>query len=293
VRITVPSLSATAIQYYIARDEGFFTRRGLDVELNVNPAALGLQAMLAGEFDFAGAVGTSVTAALNDAPIRIVIINFDRPMSWLFARPGITALPELRGKTLAVSAPGSLDDANARQLLRGAGVDADREVVFLNIGTPDARLAPLLAGAVEAAVLVLPGNVHAKQAGMTELAFFGDHMRGAYAGLSTTTQTIQERRDLVKATVAAVSDAVEFYHARPTEAKGHLQRVLELEPGMVDGMYDSVKLGFTADGTMSLEAQRDNIRATAAGANADPTTDPSQVFDFSIMREANAERGRR
>jgi NitT/TauT family transport system substrate-binding protein len=293
VRITVPSLSATAIQYYIARDEGFYTRRGLDVELTVTAAALGLQAMLAGEFDFAGAVGTSVTAALNDAPIRIVLINVDRPMSWLYARPGINSVGELRGKTVAVSAPGSLDDANARQVLRGAGVDADRDVIFLNIGVPDARLAPLLAGAVDASVLVLPGNVLAKQAGMTELLFFGEQMRGAYAGLSTTTQTIAERRELIKVTVAAVNDAVEFYNARPAEAKAHLKRVLELESELVDGMYESVKLGWTADGTMSLEAQRENIRATATGANADPNTDPSAVFDFSMVRESNAERGRR
>jgi len=68
--------------------------------------------------------------------------------------------------------------------------------------------------------------------------------------------------------------------------------MLELESELVDCMYESVKLGWTADGTMSLEAQRDNIRATATGANADPNTDPSAVFDFSMVRESNAERGR-
>src|SRR5712692_72317 len=67
VRITIPSLSGTAIHYYIARDEGFFARRGIDADISVISAALGLKALVAGEFEFAGAVGTSVSAALTDA----------------------------------------------------------------------------------------------------------------------------------------------------------------------------------------------------------------------------------
>jgi NitT/TauT family transport system substrate-binding protein len=290
VRINIPALAATFIQHYIARDEGFFTRHGVEAEISVIPAVLGLQAMIAGDFDFSGAVGTTVSAALTNVPVRVVLINTDRPLSWLYARPEIRSLLDLKGKTVAISAPGALDDANTRQMLRTAGVDPAEEVTFLQIGAADQRLQPLLAGAVDAAVLAMPANVLARRAGMTELAFYGERLRGAFTGLSATTQTIEERRDLVKATIAAILEAVDFYNRHPAEAKLHLQETLELEPELVDGIYESVKLGWTTDGTMSEDAMRDNIRSAAAAATeADASTDPGAVFDFSLAREVVGE----
>src|SRR5579884_226777 len=288
VRIAIPALAATAIQYYLAQDAGFFAQHGVDAEIQVVSAALGIKALIAGDFEFSGAVGTSVSAALADVPVRAVVINVDRPLSWLYGQPSLKSLADLKGKTIAVSAPGALDDANSRVVLRAAGIDADADVVFLNIGTPDQRVAPLLAGAVDAAVLALPGNVLARQAGMTELAFYGDRFRAPFAGLATSTQIIQERRDLARSTVAAVLDAVDYFNTHPAEAKASLQKVLSLEPALLDGVYEAVKLGWTADGTMDDEAMRDNIRALAPAAGADPNTDPSAVFDFSLAREARA-----
>jgi NitT/TauT family transport system substrate-binding protein len=291
VRINIPALAATFIQHYIARDEGFFARHGVEAEISVIPAVLGLQAMIAGDFDFSGAVGTTVSAALTHVPVRVVLINTDRPLSWLYARPEIRSLLELKGKTVAISSPGALDDANTRQVLRTAGVDPAGEVTFLHIGAADQRLQPLLAGAVDAAVLAMPANVLARRAGMTELAFYGEHFRGAFTGLSATTQVIQERRDLVQAAIAAILEAVDFYNRHPAEAKRHLQNTLELEPELVDGIYESVKLGWTTDGTMNEDAMRDNIRLAAAAApEADPSTDPGAVFDFSLVREIAGER---
>lgn len=74
------------------------------------------------------------------------------------------------------------------------------------------------------------------------------------------------------------------------EAKASLHQVLEIEPTLLDGVYDSVKLGWNADGTMGTEAMQDNIRALAPAAGADPNTDPVAVFDFSLVRESLAER---
>jgi hypothetical protein len=65
-----------------------------------------------------------------------------------------------------------------------------------------------------------------------------------------------------------------------------------VDPDVADGLYDAVKLGFTRDGTMSAEAMRDNVRTAAVGTDADPNTDPSVAFDFSIAHEIAAERQR-
>ena len=80
-----------------------------------------------------------MSAALTDVPVRIVAINVDRPLGWLYAQPSIASLADLKGRTVAVSAPGALDDANSRIVLRAAGIDTERDLIFINIGTPDQR----------------------------------------------------------------------------------------------------------------------------------------------------------
>ena len=46
--------------YWIAKDAGFYKKYGLDVELIfINGSTRGIQSLIAGDLDFAGAVGTS------------------------------------------------------------------------------------------------------------------------------------------------------------------------------------------------------------------------------------------
>lgn len=289
LKINIPAQSATAAQWYIARDKGLFAKNGLDVEISLVSASLGVKAMVAGEFDFTGAVGTTISSAITGVPVRAVMINIDRPMSWLYARPQYKSFADLKGKTIAVSAPGGVDEINTRNIAKDAGLDPERDLVFVSIGTAEQRLQPLIAGALDASVLALPANVLAKRAGMNEIVFYGDKLRGGFAGIGTTQKLMNERRDVLKATIRSILEAIEFYKSNPSEAKEVLQKTLDLDPKLVDGIHESVRLGWTADGTMADDIQRQDIRAQAAQLSADPSTDPRQVYDFTVVREVVAE----
>ena len=104
VRVAYVSRSILDMPYVIARDRGFFREEGLDVEFIFMKAIQTVQALLAGGVDFGTATGTAISAAVNGADVRVVFALTDKPSFDLIAQPNITALQQMRGKKLGISA---------------------------------------------------------------------------------------------------------------------------------------------------------------------------------------------
>ena len=89
---------------YHARKEGYFARRGLDVQLmhfdNQQDAS---RAVVLGSLDaaFVSIWDTLQVVPGNDSPAFILVTNVSRGADGIVARPGIASLPELRGKRVA------------------------------------------------------------------------------------------------------------------------------------------------------------------------------------------------
>ena len=117
VRIGYVSRSTLDMPFMIARERGFFHEEGLDAEFIFMKAIQTVQVMLAGGIDFGTPTGTAISAAVNGADVRVVFALSDKPSFELIAQPSITSVQELRGKRIGISAPGSLTEILARQIL--------------------------------------------------------------------------------------------------------------------------------------------------------------------------------
>jgi NitT/TauT family transport system substrate-binding protein len=89
---------------YHARNEGYFEKRGLDVQLmhfdNQQDAS---RAVVLGSLDaaFVSIWDTIQVVPGNDSPAFILVTNVSRGADGIVARPGIASLPGLRGKRIA------------------------------------------------------------------------------------------------------------------------------------------------------------------------------------------------
>ncbi len=117
LRIAYVSRSILDMPFIIARDRGFFREEGLEGELIFTNAIQSVQAVIAGSVDFGTATGTGISAAVNGADVRVVFGLTDKPSFDMVALPGITSVQQLRGKKVGISAPGSLTEILARQIL--------------------------------------------------------------------------------------------------------------------------------------------------------------------------------
>src|SRR5712692_12101598 len=175
VRFVFPLRAMTMLPMQIASVQGFDREEGFTATFLQAPGTTGVRALQAGEVDFSESAGASLAAAVQGAPVRIVIVHVAKSLYWLYAQPELAQIGELRGRTLAVDALGGSQDVAARLRLQRQGVDPG-SVYFLSMGGAQIPGA-LIAGAVDAGVIAPPQDIQLKREGtFTDLGFLGDDL---------------------------------------------------------------------------------------------------------------------
>ena len=91
------------------------------------------------------------------APISIVRILVQTPPYELLAKPSITSLKELKGKTVSIGGAKDVTRIYLDRMLEPNRLkDGDLDLVYA--GASSARLTALQSGAVDAAILTAPSN---------------------------------------------------------------------------------------------------------------------------------------
>src|SRR5258708_21192903 len=98
---------------------GFAEREGLKLELlEVKDDQMGLKALLAGELEsYEGGVQGTIAADIRGADVKIIGCHWPLVPLGLMVKLGVGAVQDLKGKSIAVSAPGSFPLILARVAL--------------------------------------------------------------------------------------------------------------------------------------------------------------------------------
>src|SRR3984957_6680746 len=180
---TVGQASANLWPELIALDpafaQGFFAPEGLQVDLVfVQSSAALVQQIAAGSLGIATQTGLAdpLRAVGMGAPIAVVRIDVQAPPYALVAKPGITNVKELKGKVISLGGPKDITRIYVERMLAPNGVNpGDFDMVFA--GATTARASALLAGAVDAAILLPPFNFQAVAKGFNSLGLTVDYVK--------------------------------------------------------------------------------------------------------------------
>ena len=176
---TVGQASANLWPELIALDQGFFAAEGLQVDfVYVQSSAALVQQLAAGSLGIATQTGLAdpLRAVGMGAPIAVVRIDVQAPPYALVAKPNITSMKELKGKVISLGGPKDITRIYVERMLAPNGVNpGDFDMVFA--GATTARASALLAGAVDAAILLPPFNFQAVAKGFNSLGLTVDYVK--------------------------------------------------------------------------------------------------------------------
>ena len=292
VRIAYVSRSTLDMPYVIARDRGFFREEGLEVEFVFMKAIQTVQAMLAGGVDFGTATGTAISAAVNGADVRVVFALTDKPSFDMIALPNITNVQQMRGKKLGISAPGSLTEILARQILLVNKIPLD-QVTMLPLGTSDVTYIALKAGTIDATMLQVPQNFIAQEEGYRKIAAGADVYRAVQGGLTTTKTVITERPEIVTRVIRATQKALRLIRNDKKFTvefiKGPFLDMGKDRDKYADRVYDTALQFFLPSGAVDEKLQREMIATAAQRVKPKDPVPPERVFDFSFAQKVAGE----
>jgi NitT/TauT family transport system substrate-binding protein len=170
-KVTLLYTAATSfIGAYVAADQGFFTKQGLDVELRLTPNSSLMPAALLSNSAQIGANTATILFQANEAGLDMVAIagtevNPGRSESGIIARDdlGIKSAKDLAGKKIGVPGLGGVIDILAKKLIQVNGLNP-KAVTYVELSLP--QMASALRGKqVDAVALVDPFYTRTLQGG--------------------------------------------------------------------------------------------------------------------------------
>ena len=226
IRISYATTSGIRSPLWIAEDARLFEKYGLDAKLiNIPSGNTAISALVSGEVDVVSGSGSaSIVAAGRGLPV-IIVGSFGSTTYKLVANPGVT---DLRGKTVGTSRIGSTTDFALRRTLSMLGLTPDKDVKILatGIGEADKRIMLMLQGRMDG-TLGSPESIFAAEtqtkvkieilADLEEMKIYN-----TVGDISTRTDVLKNRRDLLRSFFMACSDAI----ALGKKNKATAQRVL-------------------------------------------------------------------
>jgi len=293
---TPPALSL--LSPYVAKEEGFFGRNGLGVELlELRTGSLVMKAVLAGEADLGHSSSSEMVAVSKGAKARAIMSPTQPTDYMLVGSREIGPLAQLEGKTLAVSTPGSIAYDLPRLLIRRGGGNPER-AKYVSIGSQGDRLRALATRQVDASLLSIDYAVRALEyPHLKILASAPEELPDyVFVYLYATEETIAARGDALTAYVKAILLANRYMDENKT---GTLRIAQKYIPGasaeVLDKSYDFLKKGkvFTLNGGLDEKAFLFTRDVLMESGSLKTAITPAAFMEPRFLKRALEELGRR
>ena len=287
VNMAIPSRSFQMVIYPLAQQKGYMKEEGIDLKVIYIAPVTSIQAMLGGDVQFTGAGSSAlVSIARANAPLKVIVSTNDRVLQWLLTRPNISDPKELKGKRIATTGVASIATFMLKQILAKHGLDAGKDVIYLDPGTNN-QLPALLAGTMDAAVLSVEQRYVGLDKGMREMFFFGNEVKNSWGTLGTTDKLIKENPKLVSAYVRATIKALRYLRQDKESAIAALIKFSGVSRQQASRLYDDLMPTFSRSGAVDEEAQRNDLNIVRQVVNSNDTVPTAKAYDFSFALEAD------
>jgi NitT/TauT family transport system substrate-binding protein len=290
LRLAHSALESSNSVWYLAQERGLYKKYGLDPDLLFIPSTTtSVSSLLAGDVQVANASGGGVASAVVAGADLVMVACYLNSLPYeLVVGETIKSAEDLKGKSVGISRVGSASDVAARALVRGLGLEPDKQVLIMQVGGPAERAASFRSGRI-AGFPSPPGIIHLTK-GMPfriliSTSDFQKRFEFPYICATTTKNYLARQRETVKKVLMAHIEAVQYFKTHKDESKRIIAKYSRianedyLEAAYLASakLYDAVPL-VTRAGT---EVQIKEATSRKAGAQLRF----EDLVDDSIVRE--------
>jgi NitT/TauT family transport system substrate-binding protein len=276
---------------------GFAEKRGLAVKIvPLANGTLAHKALLAGEIDsIESSPGSAILAGLRGADLKIIGCDWPGVLHGLMTKSTITDVAQLKGKLVAISAPGSLPDLVARAIFQKSSV-AFADIKVASLGSDLDRFKALIGGVAEGAIVteelmsVAPKDIKLLVAGRVALP---NYVRLC---LTVTGKTIASRREETIQFLAAQIEALRYAVAHRDETIALTREIIETKPDdpRAAYVYDIVVKNHDVDPEIAIPMDKLNWmqEELVKTGNLQKAGDLSKIVDPTLRDKALALAGK-
>jgi len=290
IRVARASDSATEAALWFTKEGGFFEKHGISAELiRFQGSSLVVSTMLAGEI----AVSQIGAAAVVDADlaggdltnIATIIRNF---VFYIFSRPEIERMADLKGKAMGTSRYGAISDFAARFALTKHGLQPEKDVAILQTGGPSESVAALNANRIQAVALTAPATIRARKLGLRPLLDISKiEANFPFNGIVVRKSFLKNNGDLMRRFMMAYIEGVALAKKDAAFAKKVMAKYFKSDDReILDESYDwIVKQNFTLPPYPAVPGLATILNSVAERNPKAKSMKPEDFVDMAIVQE--------
>ena len=277
---------------WFAKETNLFEKRGLDVLLvGMGTGAVSLRALIAKDLEIASLSGSGlVQAALQGADTVIISAAINGFIFKVFAAPEIASPAQLKGKKLGVSRYGATSDFAVRLALKKWGLNPERDLSILQIGTTQDTVRAMQTKMLDAGVLSGTASLIARKAGFRELGDLADlGLHYPMAPIGTTKSYLQKNEGLVKEFMLAYIEAIHDFKRNKEAALAVLKKYTRNnDREVLEDSYSDYANKYLPLPIPTPDAIRTILTELSTTVPAAKNADPEQFVARKIAREIEA-----
>lgn len=292
------SASGFHIPSYVAHEKGMFREQGLQAEFIATEGGPLVRAGIAKEIDYVPIPGGGSQAMLRGAPI-VFVVGQSLISQWtITTQPNIKTVADLRGKTIGVERPGSAPyEETVVTLGQFFKMEAGKDYRVLAFTAESDRVAALITGSIDAAILSFGPAAAAEQAGKRILLRTGDYIPRLGGTFWVHKDRIKERPDEVKRFVKATAKATDYIKTNRAGTIEVIRKYFEVikDPKVAEIFYKQIQNAFGPEIPHDLLKVLFDSRLTpeAGWPAGKPAPDIEQFVARGVLNEALEEMGRK
>jgi NitT/TauT family transport system substrate-binding protein len=243
IKVGYSGVSAAGTPLWLAKEEGIFTKHGLDADLvAVRSAPIQVSALVSNEVQFVrGSASSMLTAAAQGAKLKILFSLFAERASYDFlVSPSITNPHDLRGKKIGVQDFSGLLWTLTMLSLREMGLDPQRDNINIQaIGDSTVIAQSLASGIIDGAALDKLQSLRLQGLGVKVLL---DLSRVAFPSspFMSAEAFIQKNPQVIENFIKALIEASTVMRAQKEKGLAVLQRHIKADRQLAEVGYKNL-----------------------------------------------------
>jgi NitT/TauT family transport system substrate-binding protein len=285
LRVSYSNVIADNLPEWMALEGGFFKQHGLDVQLDNIASSTGIPALLSGQVQVAQLGGSETISAAAGGGDLVIIGIIGGVYPFVFMAPAsIASVDQLKGKKIGVSNIGSSSDIATRVMLRKVGLDPEKDVNIVAVGSLENRMAALLNGAIDGGVAQPPDQLALEDKGfhvIYDLA--AQKLPSVGTAVVVQRMWLNSNRDVAQRYIDSLVEAIAKSRSDRDAAIKVLQKYLKNDDpralgvtydffvGQVTPQYPMIREEQFTDAIELLSASNDKVKTFKVGSILDPS----------------------
>ena len=287
LEVAIAATGPLYLPIILANEAGYFTKRGVTVNISILSATASAQALLSGQVDIYQGGTATIHANVAGSDLIYIGASVDRSTLVLFGQKGLTMFDSLRGKSVATTSVGAFGEIAMRKTAKERGMEIGKEIKLLYHKGPAEALSTFLIGNADGLIVTPPQTEMARSKGYPVIVdYYERGLKIIGPGTGVARLFMQKNPNTLKIFLMGYLDGVKRCLDDPAYAQKILAQSSKInDTKLLEESYQEGVKVWNKDMTVDPDAIKLVLEQSTVPKASD--LDPKRFYDNSLIREVN------